>query len=106
MNLDIREEPGLQRLVLLVDGQDVLTIEPVWTNDATPWMVDEESASMLISLITMATKDSTPRPVITSEAQLQLAEEWSDRLSTAAERARNIRADAIESLTKLRDELG
>lgn len=108
MFVGFKEEPGLDRLILTVDGQSVLAMEPLWTSEATPSMVDEAGAEMLMSLVILATTDGpngTPGDV-TSEAQLEFIEDCAARLLAVVDRARRRRTDAIESLTKLRDELG
>lgn len=106
MLVGFKEEPGLDRLIITVDGQSVMAMEPLWTNEATPSMVDEAGAEMLMGLVILATTDGPQAGDVTSEAQLEFIEECAARLLAVADRARRRRTDAIESLTKLRDELG
>jgi hypothetical protein len=106
MFVGFKEEPGLDRLILTIDGRSVLAMEPLWTSEATPSMVNEAGADMLMSLVILATTDSPKAGNVTSEAQLEFIEKCAARLLSVADRARRRRADAIESLTKLRDELG
>lgn len=107
MLVGFKEEPENNRLVITVDDQDVLTVHPLWTAEATPSMVDEASAEMLIGMIVFAlTDDNTFVGEVTSERQLEFLEDCAARLLAVTDRARIRQTNTIESLIKLRNELG
>lgn len=107
MLVGFKDEPEHNRLVITVDGQDVVTVHPLWTAEATPSMIDEASAEVLIGAIVFAfTDDNTLVGEVTSERQLEFLEGCAARLLAVTDRARARQTNAIESLIKLRNELG